>query len=120
MESPPSDQAGGAATIPGGAMASIVAAPRLDPVNFKRQIDGQLVTLIEDKLGQKKGQEFDRCFIQGQIAGHVHMLATLEVARTQASAQLKPVLDDAVNVAQKHLQHAESLLSKLEPQQAAQ
>jgi predicted outer membrane protein len=85
-------------------------------VDFKREIDGQLVAAIEQKLGQKKGQEFDRCFIQGQIVGHVHMLATLEVARNHASSQLKPVLDDAVNVAQKHLSQAESLLSKLEPQ----
>jgi len=88
----------------------------MNAVSFKRDVDRQLLTLIEEKLGQKKGMDFDRCFIAGQIVGHVHMLATLEVAKNQASPQLKPVLDEATNLAQKHLTHAESLLSKLEPQ----
>ena len=41
--------------------------------------------------------------MQGQVVGHVHMLATLEVARNQVSPELKPVLDEAVETAQKHL-----------------
>jgi predicted outer membrane protein len=117
-EGPVGGQPGSPATISGGPIAAAIAGSRLNPVNFKREINSQLVTIVEQKLDQKKGQEFDRCFVQGQIGAHVHMLATLEVARTQASSQLKPVLDEAVEVAQNHLRHAESLLNKLDSQES--
>jgi predicted outer membrane protein len=83
-------------------------------LNFKREIDGHLVALIEQKLGQEKGQQFDRCFMRGQVVGHVHMLASLQVAANQASPRLKPILDEAIQVAQQHLSQAESLAKKLE------
>jgi predicted outer membrane protein len=108
-----SGQRGVEVTIPGGPNISVATTPRWEPANLEREIDGRLVTLVEEKLGQKTGREFDRCFIHGQIAAHVHMLATLEVARNQVSPQLKPVLDEAVEIAQKHLRHAESLASEL-------
>ena len=85
-------------------------------MTLKREIDSQLLTLIEQKLGQKQGQDFDRCFMQGQVAAHMHMIATLEAARNQASAQLKPILDEGLAVAQKHLSEAESLTQKLAQQ----
>jgi predicted outer membrane protein len=119
-----------AATVPapGNAAAAVSTAgmnreaaggmQHMNAANFERQIDDQLVVLVEQKLGQKKGEEFDRCFLQGQIIGHVRMMATLEAARNQASPQLKPVLEEALGVAQKHLSEAESLLNKLPPQQA--
>ena len=106
-------QSGAAASIPAGASASTAPISGMSPLGFKREVNGEFVTLIEQKLDQEKGQDFDRCFVQGQIVGHIHMLATLEVARKQASPQLKPLLDEAVSVAQKHLSQAESLLGKL-------
>ena len=111
-------QRGVAVIIPGGPSVSVGAAPRWEPVDLKRNIDGRLVTIIEEKLGQKKGEEFDRCFMQGQVAAHVHMLATLEVVRSQVSPQLKPILDEAVYVTQKHLRHAESLVTTLESKES--
>ena len=54
--------------------------------------------------------------MRGEVAAHVHMLATLEAAKSQASPQLKPVLDEAIQTAQKHLSQAESLHSKLDSQ----
>jgi len=110
------NQIGSPATIPDGPNAATGPMQHMNAVTFKRDVDSQLLTLIEEKLGQKKGLDFDRCFIAGQIAGHIHMLAELEVARKQASPQLRPVLDEAATVAQKHLDQAESLLSKLGPQ----
>ena len=107
-------QRGVSVNIPGGPSISVATTPRWEPVNFEQEIDGRLLSLVEDKLGQKKGQEFDRCFIHGQIAAHMHMLATLEVARNQVSPQLKAVVDEAIDVAQKHLRHAESLASNLD------
>jgi predicted outer membrane protein len=105
-------------TTPGGMTASVAAHPGSNAIAFQRAIGSQLVARIEQELGQKKGRDFDRCFVQGQIMGHVHMLATLDVARSQASAQLKPVFDEAISTAQEHLNEAQSLAKTLDSQES--
>ena len=116
-QSPANVQPGGAATGAGAGMAPNPLA-RFTPINFKREIDGKLVALTQQQLDKKSGEDFDRCFMQGQIDLHTNMLATLEVAISQASPELKPDLQQALQVTQQHLSLAESLANKLEPKES--
>ncbi len=111
---PATFSAGGAAAGQAGVAAATQGGSRLNPATLKRDIDSQFLTLIEQKLGQKQGQDFDRCFMEGQVAAHLNMIATLQAAQNHASAQLRPVLDEGLATAQKHLSEAESLATKLQ------
>jgi len=110
-------QPNGTTTFQTSSNASVASMPGMKAINLKREINDDLVRRVEEKLGQKQGEDFDRCFMVGEVVGHERMLATLEVARNQVSPQLKPVLDEAVETAQKHLNHAETVLKQLEQNQ---
>ena len=61
-----------------------------------------------------KGPEFDRVYIEQEIAAHKAVLDLAENAHGQAqNEQLKALIEQAKPVIQKHLDHAEKLKDKL-------
>jgi putative membrane protein len=83
-----------------------------------RQISKRCNELMREKLEQKSGAEFDRCFVGAQIGGHIHMLAALDVISQQSGAKLQQVAQKAKPKVEQHLKHAEDLAKQLESQSA--
>jgi len=82
---------------------------------------GQIVEKINDRcnqalreeLQQKSGNEFDECYLGAQVAGHMHMLAALEVLPSESQGELKQIAQDAKPTVEKHLEQAKDLMKQL-------
>ena len=95
-------------------MAAPAATFGLDPLRLKSEIARQCLTMTEQELREKQGADFDKGYMGCQIGGHVHMIASLTVAKNYASPQLRPVLEQAIGTAQHHLDEAKSIMGKLD------
>jgi len=94
------------ASTQGGAGLSQLAA-------IEDKINERCNQALREELQSKSGPEFDECFVGSQIAGHMHMLAALEVISQDTQGQLKQVADEAKPTVQKHLEHAKALAKQL-------
>jgi predicted outer membrane protein len=83
-------------------------------IEIERQIAQRHKEAVREELQQKQGAEFDKCYIGGQIAGHMHMLAALEVIEQQGPDQLRQIAQQAQPDVQQHLEHAKRLMKQLE------
>ena len=83
-------------------------------IEIERQITERHKEALRDELQQKQGVEFDKCFVGGQIAGHMHMLAALDVLQQQGPEQLQQIAAQAQPKVQEHLDHAKQLMKQLE------
>lgn len=83
-------------------------------LDLDRKITGQCAQLMQQKLGEKSGSEFDRCFVAAQIGAHLQMLAALEVISQQTTGQLQQFAHEAKGKVQQHLDQAEQLAKELE------
>jgi len=81
---------------------------------IERQISQQCLQNAKEELQQKKGVEFDKCYIGSQIDGHMQMLAALEVLQQQGPDQVKQIAQKAKPDVQKHLDHAKQIMQQLE------
>jgi len=81
--------------------------------SIEEKIADRCQQALREELQEKKGAEFDECFVGSQIAGHMHMLAALEVIGQESQGQLKQVADEARPAVQKHLDHAKQLAKQL-------
>jgi putative membrane protein len=82
--------------------------PASDPV--KPLADGEMKALESTA----KGKEFDRVYIEQEVAAHKAVLDLANKAHDQAqNEQLKALIEKAKPVIQKHLDQAEALQSKL-------
>jgi hypothetical protein len=79
-----------------------------------RETARRCLEMNKEKLGGKEGQDFDRCFIGGQIVGHVGMIAKMQALQTVSSGEFSELLEKGIQTAQEHLKHAEALAQKLE------
>jgi predicted outer membrane protein len=87
--------------------------------DIERQIHDRHMQAVREELKQKQGAEFDKCYVGGQIAGHMHMLASLEVISQQGPEQLQQIAQQAQPKVQKHLDQAKQLMKQLEGETAA-
>ena len=67
-------------------------------------------------LSSKEGAQFDRCYLACQLFGHMWVVEALQSFEREASPQLKPILQEGVQVSQQHLIHVKNLLAKLDNQ----
>ena len=82
-------------------------------LDLDRKITDQCGQIMQQKLADKTGVEFDRCFVGSQIGNHIHMLAALEVISQQTTGQLQQLAHEAKAKVQQHLEHAEQLEKEL-------
>lgn len=70
----------------------------------------------EEMLGQKDGAEFDRCFMQAQIGGHMWMQSELKALQDQPnlSPQLADIAREAEQKVSQHLEKAKQIAKSLE------
>lgn len=81
---------------------------------IEKQIVEQCKQALREELQQKQGVEFDKCYIGSQVAGHMQMLAALEVLEQQGPNELQQIAQQASSTVEQHLQHAKQLMKQLE------
>jgi predicted outer membrane protein len=91
-----------------------------DIVALKRELGEACLQTARQKLEEKEGAEFDKCFIGGQIMGHMQAIDTMKVFKRHASPELAQVLDAGIQAATDHLQQAENIAKQFEGQAAKQ
>lgn len=87
---------------------------QLNLVRLKQQIGQQCLASAQHELEEKEGDEFDKCFIGMQIAGHMHMLDCLKVFSRYASPELDQTIEQEEQTTQEHLDRAKDLIKELE------
>jgi predicted outer membrane protein len=68
---------------------------------------------LKEELQSKSGTDFDQCYVGSQIAGHMQMLAALEVLADEGPGQLKQAAEDTKDIVQQHLDHAKQLANDM-------
>ncbi len=91
-----------------------VAGQPLDHIALKRELGELCKQTIDREFGQKSGAEFDKCYIGQQIGAHLQAIDHMKVAANHAGPELKQSLEEGIQTAQQHLQHAKDLAKKLE------
>jgi predicted outer membrane protein len=88
-------------------------AELMQVAHIEEKINDRCNQALREELQQKSGTEFDECYLGAQIAGHMHMLAALEVLPDESQGQLKQIAEDAKPTVQKHLDQAKDLMKQL-------
>lgn len=89
-----------------------------------RQIHEECLALTKEALSEMEGAEFDKAFVTQQCMAHLAMKAGIKGSEPFASQQLKPVLQEGLQMTEKHLAEAKNLKKQLkddaagEPRQA--
>lgn len=85
----------------------------LDLVSLSREIGAQCLQSARQELDQKRGSEFDQCYLGMQIAAHMQVIDTMIVFKNHASANLRETLDGGIKTARHHLEKAKELAKTL-------
>jgi len=86
----------------------------MNMLQIEREIAQQCLTSAKQKLNQKSGAEFDKCYIGQQIAKHEAMKDKLTVFQRHASSELRQVLADGLKTTEHHLAKAEEIMKTLD------
>ena len=94
------------------------AGANAQPANFHIQLKAELadecLQSAQHELLDKKGAEFDACYVGMQLAAHMHMVDTLKVFERHASPELKQKFQKGAETAQKHFDRAKQLMKDLD------
>ncbi|MGQ0636976.1 MAG: DUF4142 domain-containing protein [Planctomycetaceae bacterium] len=107
---------------PAGAPAETRVAARpiqpaegaLDVIALKQELGERCVQTAQRELEQKRGEDFDECFMQMQVMIHLAQIDTLEVFSQRASAELQQVISEAKQQAENHLKTARDLAGRFD------
>jgi predicted outer membrane protein len=89
---------------------------QLDFVQLHREVAEQCLADAKEKLSQKEGDEFDKCFMGMQLAAHASMQSKLTVFQKHATGELKNMIAEGLEKVKKHIMHAEKLMAELDHQ----
>jgi len=96
---------------PNGSMAGISGDMLLQ---MKRELADECLASSRKELESKQGKEFDKCYMEMQVAEHMKMLDELKVFERHVSSELRPILQQGRETTQKHLQHAKTVKKNVE------
>jgi len=82
-------------------------------IAIDKQITDRTTEAMKQKLEEKSGAEFDRCYIGGQIACHMQASAALDVLSRQATGPLKQLASETKSKVDEHLKQAEKIAEQL-------
>ncbi len=74
-----------------------------------RKISEQCLVTASKDMGAKQGIEFDRAYMGSQIGAHYRMIETMKVLRDYTSPELRMVINDELQTADSHLDHARTI-----------
>jgi predicted outer membrane protein len=72
-------------------------------LGFKSELAVQCIKTINADMAQKSGAEFDHAYVFSQMVAHMELKDTVTVAMQHASADMKPILTDAMSVIETHI-----------------
>jgi predicted outer membrane protein len=90
------------------------AAGGLNWVSIHKQLADQCLATAKQEFATKEGAELERCYLGGQIMGHLKALDEIKVLRQYASAELRTELDACSQGCAEHLKEAKVLAKKME------
>ena len=90
-------------------MATDIEDPDRHPIAVEEREDS-----AERELLEKKGADFDRCYLGMQLGAHMRMIDTLTVYERHSSPELQQVFHKGLQTSRKHLDEARKLLKGVE------
>lgn len=102
---------------PGGTEAATRSGATLPAhalLSIKEEIADECLATARRELDQKDGEEFDHCYVGMQIALHMYMVDAMKVLERHASPELKSVISEGRETAEKHLEEAKEIIKNLE------
>jgi putative membrane protein len=102
-------------------LAKLVAndQPASPSAKIEQQINERCLAMLQAELESKSGKEFDACYLGSQIAGHMHMIAALDVLAGQTSGPLQQIVKSAQPTVQKHYDEARQLMKQFDSRQVS-
>ncbi len=74
--------------------------------------------MLQAELERKSDKEFDACYVGSQIAGHMRMIAALDVLAGQTTGQLQQIVKASQPIVKKHYEEAQKLMQQVDVRQA--
>jgi uncharacterized protein (DUF305 family) len=99
--------------------ASANKSTNVDFLELQQEIATQCLKDTQEYLGQKKGADFDRCFVALQIAKHAGMKSTLTVLQRHTTGKVQAVIKESLAMNTQHMQGAVELMEQLAAQDAS-
>jgi len=87
-----------------------------DMLGIEREVAQQCLQSAQREMSEKQGVEADQCYVGMQVGAHMYMVDKLEVFSRHASPELQAVLQQGLQTAQQHLDHAKKLHKELDGQ----
>jgi len=78
------------------------------------EVDRNMQQTLMRELSSKQGAEFDRCYLTGQLFGHMWVVEALKTFQQHASPQLRPILQEGLQTSEQHLTHVKSVLARID------
>jgi predicted outer membrane protein len=78
------------------------------------EVDRNMQQTLIRELSSKQGVEFDRCYLTGQLFGHMWVVDALKTFQQHASPQLRPMLQEGLQASEQHLTHIKSVLARID------
>jgi predicted outer membrane protein len=72
-------------------------------LGFKNELALQCIKTMNAEMEQKSGKEYDEAYVHSQLVAHMDLKSTVTVAMQHASADMKPILTQAMSVIETHL-----------------
>ena len=83
-------------------------------LHLEKQIMARCLQSKTQELSQKEGAQFDKCYINGQVAAHMAMADHLAVFSHAGSENLQTLCQEGLQTAQQHLQAAKQIAQRLD------
>ncbi len=81
---------------------------------IKEELADTCLASAQQELQEKKGADFDNCYVGMQIGAHMKMIDTLKVFERHATPELQQVLRKGLQTSQKHFDEAKRLMKGLD------
>lgn len=102
-------------TVPAtGGTAAMGMGEGVKMLALKLELAEQCVQTSRKELESKEGADFDKAFTGMQLAAHLQLWDTVQVFKRHASEDLRPVLDEAQPVIEKHIAQLKQIMKQLE------
>ena len=82
-------------------------------VTIHRELADECLQSAKKELGQKEGNEFDKCYIGMQVAAHMKMVDELTVLKNHVSGQFAQDLEQSLQTTEHHLSEAKKIMDEI-------
>ena len=82
-------------------------------VTIHREVADRCLETAKKELGDKKANEFDKCYMGMQVAAHTKMVDELKVVKNYASGQFAQDLEKSLDTAEHHLSEAKKIMEEI-------